>query len=284
MPIYEDGKLWGVVAGEPIYAEGNLENEMSTKETKDKLHLALYRLGLGLPEYATGAVELLEKLIAERNKAVILESTESSERSKAPTAKPPVKEGYVLVPREPTLEMLQAMTMVAPTWDDDISRRKWEAALRAIEPQDGNTLCPKIGAAQWTCSKEECSCHLKNDTQPNLPQLSDRDLLEAADRLIQAKSAELEIIARHDPDMIRDVARVIAAFNPHKSASSRARATAENIGQVQACGKTLYWRGGKPLMGCDVPPGALIEFDADTGEVHSVSSPAFCKMILPKED
>ena len=25
----------------------------------------------------------------------------------------------------------------------------------------GNTLCPKIGAAQWTCTKDECTCHLK---------------------------------------------------------------------------------------------------------------------------
>jgi hypothetical protein len=24
-----------------------------------------------------------------------------------------------------------------------------------------NTLCPKIGAAQWTCTKDECTCHLK---------------------------------------------------------------------------------------------------------------------------
>lgn len=25
-----------------------------------------------------------------------------------------------------------------------------------------NTLCPKIGAAQWTCTKDECTCHLKD--------------------------------------------------------------------------------------------------------------------------
>ena len=24
-----------------------------------------------------------------------------------------------------------------------------------------NTLCSKIGAAQWTCTKDECTCHLK---------------------------------------------------------------------------------------------------------------------------
>lgn len=24
-----------------------------------------------------------------------------------------------------------------------------------------NTICPKIGAAQWTCSREECDCHRK---------------------------------------------------------------------------------------------------------------------------
>jgi hypothetical protein len=26
---------------------------------------------------------------------------------------------------------------------------------------DTNTLCPKIGAAQWTCTRDECTCHLK---------------------------------------------------------------------------------------------------------------------------
>lgn len=25
----------------------------------------------------------------------------------------------------------------------------------------GNTICPKIGAAQWTCTGSECTCHLK---------------------------------------------------------------------------------------------------------------------------
>lgn len=31
-----------------------------------------------------------------------------------------------------------------------------------LEPlPTGNTLCPKIGAAQWTCTREECTCHLK---------------------------------------------------------------------------------------------------------------------------
>lgn len=24
-----------------------------------------------------------------------------------------------------------------------------------------NTLCPRLGAAQWTCSKADCACHLK---------------------------------------------------------------------------------------------------------------------------
>jgi hypothetical protein len=24
-----------------------------------------------------------------------------------------------------------------------------------------NTLCPKLGAAQWSCSAAECTCHLK---------------------------------------------------------------------------------------------------------------------------
>jgi hypothetical protein len=26
-----------------------------------------------------------------------------------------------------------------------------------------NTLCPKIGAAQWTCTRDECTCHLKEN-------------------------------------------------------------------------------------------------------------------------
>jgi hypothetical protein len=31
-----------------------------------------------------------------------------------------------------------------------------------LEPlPTGNTLCPKIGAAQWTCTFDECTCHLK---------------------------------------------------------------------------------------------------------------------------
>jgi hypothetical protein len=24
-----------------------------------------------------------------------------------------------------------------------------------------NTKCPKLGAAQWSCTKDECTCHLK---------------------------------------------------------------------------------------------------------------------------
>lgn len=31
-----------------------------------------------------------------------------------------------------------------------------------------NTLCPKIGAAQWTCTYDECTCHLK-ETIPARP-------------------------------------------------------------------------------------------------------------------
>lgn len=41
--------------------------------------------------------------------------------------------GFVVVPREPTEEMLRASTMLAPTWDDDASRRKWSAMLSAAE-------------------------------------------------------------------------------------------------------------------------------------------------------
>ena len=32
----------------------------------------------------------------------------------------------------------------------------------ALNALAGNTLCPKIGAAQWSCSKDECTCHLKD--------------------------------------------------------------------------------------------------------------------------
>jgi hypothetical protein len=42
--------------------------------------------------------------------------------------------GYVIVPVEPTPEMLSAMTMQPPTWDDHASRRKWDAALKAVTP------------------------------------------------------------------------------------------------------------------------------------------------------
>lgn len=41
--------------------------------------------------------------------------------------------GYVIVPREPTPEMLHAATMQVPTWDDDASRRKWKAMVAAGE-------------------------------------------------------------------------------------------------------------------------------------------------------
>ena len=40
--------------------------------------------------------------------------------------------GLAVVPIEPTKEMLHAMTMEPPTWDDEASRRKWKAALSAI--------------------------------------------------------------------------------------------------------------------------------------------------------
>lgn len=29
-------------------------------------------------------------------------------------------------------------------------------------PMRMNTLCPKVGASQWSCSREECTCHLKS--------------------------------------------------------------------------------------------------------------------------
>lgn len=43
--------------------------------------------------------------------------------------------GLVVVPREPTEEMVRAMTALAPTWDDETSRRKWAAAIAASKVQ-----------------------------------------------------------------------------------------------------------------------------------------------------
>lgn len=43
------------------------------------------------------------------------------------------EEGWVVVPREPTEAMARAATMLAPTWDDDVSRAKWEAMLSASD-------------------------------------------------------------------------------------------------------------------------------------------------------
>jgi hypothetical protein len=37
-------------------------------------------------------------------------------------------------------------------------RKKESKPPRTAE--DGNTLCPKIGATQWSCSGDECTCHL----------------------------------------------------------------------------------------------------------------------------
>ena len=34
----------------------------------------------------------------------------------------------------------------------------------------GNTICPKIGAAQWTCTKDECTCHLKETIKKIKPE------------------------------------------------------------------------------------------------------------------
>lgn len=28
------------------------------------------------------------------------------------------------------------------------------------------TLCPKMGVMQWTCTKDECICHLKDSIKP----------------------------------------------------------------------------------------------------------------------
>lgn len=42
--------------------------------------------------------------------------------------------GLVIVPREPTAEMLHASTSLAPTWDDEASKRKWQAMIDAALP------------------------------------------------------------------------------------------------------------------------------------------------------
>ena len=43
--------------------------------------------------------------------------------------------GLVVVPVEPTEGMVRAMTALAPTWDDETSRRKWAAAIAASNVQ-----------------------------------------------------------------------------------------------------------------------------------------------------
>ena len=43
--------------------------------------------------------------------------------------------GLIVVPVEPTEEMVRAMTALAPTWDDETSRRKWAAAIAASKVQ-----------------------------------------------------------------------------------------------------------------------------------------------------
>lgn len=43
--------------------------------------------------------------------------------------------GLVVVPVEPTEGMARAMTALAPTWDDETSRRKWAAAITASKVQ-----------------------------------------------------------------------------------------------------------------------------------------------------
>jgi hypothetical protein len=44
-------------------------------------------------------------------------------------AHPVIKEGFVSVPIEPTDAMCHAATMIAPTWDDHISRAKYKAMI-----------------------------------------------------------------------------------------------------------------------------------------------------------
>lgn len=59
---------------------------------------------------------------------VVLSATDADAILSALTAA-----GFVIVPKEPTPEMLHAATMEVPTWDDDASRRKWRAMLSASQ-------------------------------------------------------------------------------------------------------------------------------------------------------
>jgi GTP cyclohydrolase IA len=52
---------------------------------------------------------------------------------------------WQLVPIEPTTEMLHAATMQTPTWDDDASRRKYAAMLKAAPQPDRNMSNFSIG-------------------------------------------------------------------------------------------------------------------------------------------
>jgi hypothetical protein len=43
--------------------------------------------------------------------------------------------GFAIVPKEPTPAMVRASTMMAPTWDDDVSRAKWRAMVEAASDE-----------------------------------------------------------------------------------------------------------------------------------------------------
>jgi hypothetical protein len=44
-------------------------------------------------------------------------------------------------------------------WKGNCRGETWAHWLQV--PDLDNTLCPKVGAAQWACTKDECMCHLK---------------------------------------------------------------------------------------------------------------------------
>jgi hypothetical protein len=49
----------------------------------------------------------------------------------------PISADMATVPREPTEAMCHASTMIAPTWDDEVSRSKYKAMIAAYEKEQG---------------------------------------------------------------------------------------------------------------------------------------------------
>jgi hypothetical protein len=84
----------------------------------------------------------------DRAHARLIKRRASSERGAGP-------QGMVRGPYDPS-ETARVYT------DGPESPTPSELSQAELEPlPTGNTLCPKIGAEQWTCTKDECTCHLK---------------------------------------------------------------------------------------------------------------------------